>query len=117
LASGIPGPDERTNAMLAHLLAIFTGFLGPLVIWLVSKDQSTFADHHGKEALNFQLFYLVVGAGLAAVTMLTLGLAILVVFPLLIAIGILFLVWEIQACLAANRGEWFRYPVTIRFIA
>ena len=102
--------------MLAHLLAIFTGIFGSLVIWLVSRDQSPFADHHGKEALNFQLFYLVVGAGLAAVTAATFGLAFFLAFPVLMVCAIVFLVWEIQACLAANRGEWYRYPASIRLI-
>ena len=38
--------DERTMAMLAHLLGIVTGFLGPLVIWLIKKDQSKFVAYH-----------------------------------------------------------------------
>src|SRR5438270_7176549 len=48
-----PDKDSMTMAMLCHLLAIFTGFLGPLIIWLMKKDTSPFVDDQGKEALNF----------------------------------------------------------------
>jgi len=48
--------DDRSMAMLAHLLGIFTGFLGPLIIWLMKKDQSPFVDDQAKESLNFQIF-------------------------------------------------------------
>src|SRR5215213_6480869 len=66
-STGYPGPytgpepdkDSKTMAMLAHLLTIFTGFLGPLIIWLMKKDQSPFVDDQGKEALNFQLTLLI----------------------------------------------------------
>src|SRR5258706_10280107 len=62
--SGVPysGPepdqDAKTMAMLAHLLGIF-GFVGPLIIWLIKKDQSPFVDDQGKEALNFHLTVLI----------------------------------------------------------
>src|SRR2546423_4278523 len=55
-----PAPDEdsKTMAMLAHLLGIL-GFLGPLIIWLIKKDQSPFVNDQGKEALNFHLTLLI----------------------------------------------------------
>ena len=42
-------------AMLAHLLGLFTGFLGPLVLYLVKRDDSAFVRDQSAEALNFQL--------------------------------------------------------------
>ncbi|MBX9790535.1 MAG: DUF4870 domain-containing protein [Pirellulales bacterium] len=48
-------PDARTMAMLAHLLALFTGFLGLLIVWLIKKDQYPFVNDQGKESLNFQI--------------------------------------------------------------
>src|SRR5258708_33068778 len=48
-------PEDRTMAMLCHLLGIVTWFLGSLIVWLIKKDQSKFVDEQGKEALNFQL--------------------------------------------------------------
>ena len=120
---GPPSPDDRNMAMLCHLLGIVTtytiglGFVGPLIIWLLKKDQSPFVDAHGKEALNFQLTLLLelVCGGVAAF-MLTFVLVGLLLFPLLALVPLLALIPEILACLAASRGEPFRYPLSIRFI-
>src|SRR5689334_1430002 len=67
-STGYPGPyvgptptqDDKTMAMLSHLLGIVLGFVGPLIIWLIKKDQSPFVDDQGKESLNFQIM-LVIG--------------------------------------------------------
>lgn len=109
-------PDDRTMGMLVHLLSILTGIVGVLIIWLVKKDQSRFVDHHGKDALNFQLTLILVSFGMVACGFLTLGLGLIVAIPLLWVIGIGALVVEIMACMAANRGEWYCYPMTIRLI-
>ena len=63
--------DARNMALLCHLLAIFTGFLGPLILWLLKKDDDSFIDEHGKEALNFQIALLDVTTG--EITLLTHG--------------------------------------------
>ncbi len=114
------GQDDRTSGMLVHLLAILTGWIGVLIIWLVKKDQSRFVDFHGREALNFMISFFLYAVGLMALAMvvgvLTLGLGMIVIFPVFIILGIGQLVLEIMACMAANRGEWYRYPLTIRFI-
>lgn len=102
--------DAKSFAMLVHLLAIFTGFIGPLIIWLVKKDEYPFVDDQGKEALNFQI----------TVTLATLVSCVLVLvcigYFLLFAIMIIDLVFCIMATIAANRGETYRYPINIRFI-
>lgn len=101
--------------MLVHLLAIFTGIIGVLILWLIKKDSSRFIDHHGKEALNFQLTILIVVIASMTVGMVTFfGLFIAV--PLVWGLGIVAFVLEILACVAAHRGDWHRYPMCIRFI-
>jgi uncharacterized Tic20 family protein len=114
------GPEDRTNGMLVHLLALLTGWIGVLIIWLVKKDQSRFVDFHGREALNFMISFFLYALGLMAVALVvgvvTLGLGMFIIFPVFIILGITQLVLEIMACLAANRGEWYRYPMIIRFI-
>ena len=58
-----PQPQEaRTWAMLCHLstfakyLAIpFGNIIGPLILWLLKKDQHPLVDDQGKEAMNFQI--------------------------------------------------------------
>jgi uncharacterized Tic20 family protein len=102
--------DEKTMAMLAQLLGIFTGFVGPLIMYLIAKDDQPFFKHHAAESLNFQI---TVAIGYVASFLL-----------MLVFIGFLtfFLVWigaivlGIMATLAANRGEWYRYPINIRMV-
>jgi uncharacterized Tic20 family protein len=112
--------DDRTMGMLIHLLAILTGFIGVLILWLIKKDESRFIDYHGKEALNFMISLLIYSLGLMALTIvvgvLTLGLGFFILFPVYFILIIGSLVLEIMACLAAYRGEWHRYPFALRLI-
>jgi uncharacterized Tic20 family protein len=113
----LPTQDERTMAMLCHLLGLLTGFVGPLILWLVKKDESRFIDHHGKEALNFQITYIVVMLA-ASVVVFVLCIVVIGFFliPILFVLPVLVIVAGIMACISANRGEWSRYPGCIRFI-
>ena len=112
-----PGPgskevnkDARTFAMLAHLLAIFTSFLGPLVIWLVKKDEHPFVDEQGKEALNFQITVLIAYLVSGLLTFVCIG------FLLLTLVWVVDLSFCVMACVKVNNGEHYRYPLSIRFI-
>ncbi|MBN1419659.1 MAG: DUF4870 domain-containing protein [Planctomycetes bacterium] len=96
--------------MLAHLLGIISGFIGPLIIWLIKKDQDPYVDYHGKEALNFQITLVIAYLICGALCFVLIGLILL---PIL-WIGSLILM--ILAGLAAGRGEYYRYPMTIRFL-
>ena len=101
--------DDRSMALLCHVLGIFTGFLGPLILWAGKKDQSRFVDHHGKQALNFQfsmLLYWVVAF---------FSIFLLVGFFLVPVLMVLGIVLPIIAAVAANKGEMYRYPLTINF--
>ena len=51
--------DDKLWALLAHLSYFVLGVFGPLIIWLVKKDESTFVEDQAKEALNFQLSVLI----------------------------------------------------------
>ncbi|RYD61212.1 MAG: DUF4870 domain-containing protein [Verrucomicrobiaceae bacterium] len=107
--------DDKTMAMLCHLLGVFTGFPGPLILWLVKKDSSPFVDHHGREALNFQITIFLVMLGLGAMTFVLMFVLIGIVFiPVMVVMQILAIVAEVMAAVAAQRGEWHRYPFSIR---
>ncbi|HAH87044.1 MAG: DUF4870 domain-containing protein [Armatimonadota bacterium] len=105
---------ERLYGMLCHLLAL--GFfilpligqiLGPLIVWLIKKEEYPFVDEQGKESLNFQL----------SITIYSFVATILVItIPLLLIIGAFWLVEVIIASVRANDGISYRYPLTIRFI-
>lgn len=112
--------DDRTMGMLVHLLGLLAGFLGVLILWMVKKDQSKYVDFHGREALNFMITMMIYSIGLAAIgavlAFFTMGIGFLLVVPVLFVIGIGQIVCEIKACIAANRGEWHRYPMSLRLI-
>lgn len=110
-------PSQVRNwALAAHLsafvgAAIWLSFLGPLVVWLVKRDEHPFIALHATEALNFNLsvlLYTVVGVILAF---------LLIGIPILILIGVAWLVLTIVAAVKAANGEEYRYPLTIRFIS
>jgi uncharacterized protein len=103
-----PDKDSQTMGMLCHLLGIFTGFLGPLIIWLIKKDSSPYVDQEGKEALNFQIVCLI------ATFACFLGFCLA---PFLIAaVQIFRLVFSIIASVQSSKGHGYRYPVTFRLI-
>jgi uncharacterized Tic20 family protein len=96
--------------MLCHLLGIFIGFLGPLIIWLIKRDEDKFIDEQGKEALNFQITLIIAWAVGAISTFLCIG------FILLPAIWVCDLIFCIMGAVKANKGEHYKYPINIRFI-
>ena len=46
---GQPTSEERNIATLAHLITFVSSFIGPLVIYLVKKDESAFVGDQAKE--------------------------------------------------------------------
>src|SRR6266496_3240307 len=51
----IPTSDEKTLAILSHILTLVAPILAPLIIYLVKKNESRFVEWHAKESLNFQI--------------------------------------------------------------
>ncbi|WP_309400156.1 DUF4870 domain-containing protein [Cerasicoccus maritimus] len=109
--------NDNTWPMLCHLAALagytvvpMGNILGPLIVWLIKKDEMPAVDAHGKEALNFQIsmtIYFAVCAVLAIV-----GIGVLLALILVIVN----LVLIIMAAVKANQGEFYQYPMTIRFL-
>jgi len=107
--------DERILALAAHLLGIPTSFVGALVIWLISNDASPskpFAADQAKEALNFQITLIIVYVVAIMVIILSIG----ILWFVLKLVWVANLVLCIVAAVKANRGEYYRYPFTLRLI-
>lgn len=127
-----PTPDERTLAMLAHVLQMFSGFIGPLIIYLV-KRESRFVAFHAVQALIWQ-------AAFFALTALSMIAWFVVMFSAVLkhpsssnqlpsgffpAFPLIALVWvggwligialAIVYGIKANQGEWAGYPVIGRW--
>jgi hypothetical protein len=104
-----PSKEDKTMAMLAHLLTILTGFIGPLVIWLIGKDKSPFVDDQGKESLNFQITVLI-GYLIGTITFCFGG------FIIFFGVWIAALILAIMATVKVNEGVAYRYPFALRLI-
>jgi uncharacterized Tic20 family protein len=121
----VPSSEERMWAMIGHLSAltgIITGgignIVGPLIVWQVKKDTLPFAAAEAKEALNFNITWLLGSLILGAVTFVLMFIVIgVLLIPVLWGIGIAWIVFCIIAGLKANEGKPYRYPLTIRFIS
>jgi hypothetical protein len=92
--------DERLWATGSHALSFIEGgILGPLVLYLVKKEQSPFVAFHALQSLYFGLAMLV----LSLVTLIT------IIGP--VAVAVAYWVFEIMACVKAYNGEWYRLPI------
>ena len=111
-----PSKDDRMWGMLAHLAALagyvipFGNLVGPLIVWLVKKDEMPFVDDQGKESLNFQITMTIALLISSALICVFIGIVLL---PL---VAIYDLVLTIIAAIKANEGVRYRYPWTLRLI-
>ena len=107
--------DVRNWATLSHLssFVVFFGIpsaLGPLVMWLLRRDEP-YAEYHAKEALNFNISFMIYGA-IAALSIL-----LLVGILLLPAVIVTWIVLTIKGAMRASSGEYYSYPMTMRFVS
>lgn len=109
MAPDLSEKSERDMAMLCHLLGLF-GLLGPIIIWILKKDESPAVDYHGRESINFQISILIYA--FAA----TLSAIVLIGFLLAPAVVVFNLVMVITGAMKTNKGEAFQYPLCLRIL-
>ncbi len=102
--------DERTLAVLAHILTLVAGFIPPLVIWLLKKEESAFVAENAKESLNFQITLFIVVMICLVLTLVLIGAFLLPI------VCIAALIFVIIATIKASESKVYRYPMTIRLI-
>ncbi len=117
MTNGALTKEDRNMAMLCHLasFAMLVGIplgniIGPLIVWLMKREQSSFVDWHGKESINFQIsvtMYAIISA------ILILAVVGFVLLPLTIVFA---LIMTIVGTMRANDGLRHQYPLTMRFI-
>jgi len=109
--------QAHTFGMLCHLSALVTyigipfgNVIGPLIIWLVKKDDHEFIDDQGREAINFQITVTLamIASGILCI--------ILVGLPLLFLVLIASFVLTLIGAVKASTGERYRYPFSIRLL-
>jgi uncharacterized Tic20 family protein len=135
--------NNNSNAFLIHISAFagyffpLGGVIAPLIFWQVKKNESDFLDEQGKEAVNFNLSFLLY-TFILGLTFIPLFLGTLFKnieysnneflfdFPsmfgffggisIIALLGVIRFVFIILAAIKANNGEHYKYPLTIQFI-
>ena len=102
-----PTSDEKTMALLSHVLCLAVGFLAPLIIYLMKKDESKYVAAHAKESLNFQITMFIVYFVLAISII---GLFLIWIFVIIACIFV------IIATIKASENKLYKYPVNFRII-
>lgn len=103
-------------AMLAHISALsgfiipFGSILGPLIIWLIKRDEMSFVNDQAKEALNFNISMTIYAIVAGVLIFVAIGIVLLPV------VLISWLVLTIMAAVKANEGVAYRYPLTLRLV-
>jgi uncharacterized Tic20 family protein len=106
--------ESKNWATLSHLSAfvMFLGIpsvVGPLVAWLIKKDDP-YVEYHAKEALNFNISFMIYGIAAAISIILLIGLLLLPI------VAVTWFVLAIRGSIKAAAGEYYRYPFSLRFV-
>ena len=118
-----PGSDNSL-AVVMHLLGFcwfvfpfYGNVLGPLVLWLIKRGDSSYLDRVGKEVLNFQIsFSIYISLAIAVGTVLLIFLVGILFYFLAAAIWVAWIVLMIVAAVKTSNGEDYKYPFTIRLL-
>lgn len=113
---GLQTPEEKQWGLLLHLSQLANiiipplGLIAPIVLWQVKKDEMPALDAHGKMITNWVIssFIYAVVSGVLAI--------VLVGFLGLIALYLLGIIFPIIGGIKANNGEFWEYPLTIKFL-
>lgn len=107
------GLTENTYLMLMHLTQFagaiipLAGFIVPILMWTTNKEGNAKVDLHGKNILNAMISYTIYAIVLCVT---------IIGIPLAGVLGVLYAVFVVIACVKANNGEYWKYPLTIQFI-
>lgn len=102
--------DDRLMAMLIYLLSLFTSIIGPVIVWMIKREESDFVDFHGKEYLNFFISYAVYSI-VASISM-----VVLIGFVLLPVVVVALYVFTIIGAVKAYQGEMYKIPLIFRLV-
>lgn len=113
---GLQTQEEKQMGMFLHLSQLINiviplgGIIVPIVIWQMKKDEIPALDAHGKMVVNWLIssfIYMVISGILMLV---------LIGFLTFLAVVVLGVVFPIMGGIKANNGEFFDYPLTIKFL-
>ena len=110
---GYANQDEKTWALIAHFGGAITGFVAPLIVFLVKGNESPTVRAHSVAALNFQILWSII----SFVSIIVATCLAFLILPLVLYFVPLFqFVMGIIAGLKANEGVLYKYPVTMELV-
>ncbi|WP_285116868.1 DUF4870 domain-containing protein [Leifsonia sp. fls2-241-R2A-40a] len=103
--------DEKLWATLVQVGGILFNWIPALIGYLVLKDRGPFVRAHTATALNFQItiFIAYIVGGILSI--------VFIGFFIIIAAWVINIVFSIIAAVKANQGEYYTYPLAIRFFS
>ena len=115
-AAPLTEAEDKQWASFAHLGGILW-LLPSLIIWLIFKDRGVRTNVEAKEALNWQITFLIGWVALTIIGTILLFVGIGIIFTLLSwALYILNVVFSILGFVKVNNGGSYRYPFALRLI-
>ncbi|PLS17081.1 DUF4870 domain-containing protein [Bacillus sp. M6-12] len=102
--------NEKLLAAAIYVVSFFTAFIGPLVIWLIKKNESAYIDYHGREYLNFLISYSLYGFVGGMLTLIFIG------WLILPAVALLGFIFTIIGAVKAAEGVKYRIPFVFRIL-
>lgn len=103
-------PSDRNAAVWTHIGSILLGWLLPLILFLVKKDESPFIREHARQSLNFELTLFPIFFIGSIFTLTGVGLLIL------LAAAIVDIIFHVNGAIAANRGQGYRIPLAFSMV-
>ncbi len=98
-------------SQLAGFLVPLAGFIVPIVIWQLKKQELPGIDAHGKVVVNWIISGLIYAIACCVLIIVLIGI------PLLLALGIIAIIFPIVGAIKANEGVVWKYPLTITFLS
>ena len=99
--------EEKTAAILVHAISIIFEVLAPIIAYVTLRDKGPFINHNTKESLNFAITVLIIYA-IFAISII--GWLFFWVIPIYST------VLRVIAAVKSSQGEFYKYPLTLRFI-
>lgn len=102
--------EEKLWGTLTHVGMIVTGFIGPLIVYMIYKDRSQWIRANAAQSLNFSILISIVYV--VSIVLMTVGIGVLTY----LAAGVCAIVFGVLAAMAANRGEFYKYPLNVTWV-
>lgn len=101
--------NDRIFAAAIWICSFFTAFIGPILIWLIKKDDSEFINQHGKEYFNLLISFFIYYVIAIILSIILIGVIVALV------LAVLQVVFTIIAAIKAFDGEVYHIPFVFHF--